>query len=259
MTFTESVALAVLQGLTEFLPVSSSGHLALASALFRIPGNTLAFDVVLHLGTLSAVLMVFGRDLLSMISGFLRGDAGKTREILVLAAASVPAGIAGVCLSGWVEGIAGDPLAVSLLMLLTGTVLFATRFAPRGHGKPGFRSGAVIGLSQALAILPGVSRSGMTISSGMLCGTDRAEAGRFSFLLSVPAILGAAVMELPDAEWDTSFTALAAGFAVSALAGYAALRILLRFVRSGVLHRFCWYCWAVGAGGAALILANGGV
>jgi undecaprenyl-diphosphatase len=259
MTIFESVALAVLQGLTEFLPVSSSGHLALASAFFKIPGNTLAFDVMLHLGTLTAVLMVFGGDLLSLAAGVLRGDRGKTRQILVLAMASVPAGAAGICLSGWVEGVSGNPLAVSLLMLVTGTALFATRFAPRGEGKPGFRSGAVIGISQALAILPGVSRSGLTISAGLLCGTDRAEAGRFSFLLSVPAILGAAVMELPDAEWNTSFAALAAGFAVSALTGYAALRVLLRFVRSGVLHRFCWYCWAVGAGGTALVLANGGL
>jgi len=219
MTLSEGIALAVLQGLTEFLPVSSSGHLTLASAFFRIPGNTLAFDVVLHLGTLTAVLAVFGGDLLSLVAGALRGDRGKVREIMVLAVASVPAGIVGLTLSGWVERAAGSPLAVSLLMLLTGTVLFATRFAPEGEGKPGFRTGAVIGVSQALAVLPGVSRSGMTISSGLFCGTGRAEAGRFSFLLSVPAILGAAVMELPGAEWDTSSTVLAVGFAVSALVG----------------------------------------
>jgi undecaprenyl-diphosphatase len=258
MSFLESVALAAIQGLTEFLPVSSSGHLALASAFMNIPAGSMAFEVVLHLGTLVAVLLVYGKDLLSIAGGVLRGRRESGLTALSLVAASIPAGIVGVFLSDRIEAVFGMPLVVSLLMLLTGTVLFLTRFSPPGSGEPGMRRGVFIGLFQALAVLPGVSRSGMTISAGLFRGVGRAEAARFSFLLSVPAILGAAVLELPEAEWNTSFGVLAAGFAVSALVGYGALKVLLRFVGAGALHRFCWYCWAIGGAGTVWFFLNRG-
>lgn len=258
MSLFESVALAVIQGLTEFLPVSSSGHLALASAFMSIPAGSVAFEVVLHLGTLVAVLLVYGKDLLAIAGGLVRGRRESTATLLSLVVASIPAGITGILLSEGIETVFGMPLTVSLLMLLTGTVLFLTKFSPVGKGAPGTGRGLFIGLFQAIAVLPGVSRSGMTISAGLFRGVDRAEAARFSFLLSVPAILGAAVLELPEAEWDTSVGVLLAGFAVSAAVGYGALRTLLRFVRAGALHRFCWYCWAVGGFGAIWFLLNGG-
>ena len=258
MSLFESVALAAIQGLTEFLPVSSSGHLALASAFMNIPAGSMAFEVVLHLGTLVAVLLVYGKDLLSIVWGVVRGRRESVLTALSLTAASIPAGIVGVFLSDRIESVFGMPLAVSLLMLLTGTVLFLTRLSSPGSGEPGLRRGFFIGLFQALAVLPGVSRSGMTISAGLFRGVGRAEAARFSFLLSVPAILGAAVLELPEAEWNTSFGVLAAGFAVSALVGYGALKVLLRFVGAGALHRFCWYCWAIGGAGMVWFLLNRG-
>lgn len=259
MTYIDSIILGVVQGLTEFLPVSSSGHLALASAMMEIPGKTLAFHIMLHLGTLSAVLLVYGGDLLSMVSGVLKGRRESIMIALTLTVASIPAGIVGIFLSNWVEGLSGMPLVVSILMLVTGTVLFLTRFSPKGNREPGLRCGLLIGAFQAVAVLPGVSRSGLTIAAGLFRGVDRASAARFSFLLSVPAILGAAVLELPKAEWNTPIGVLAAGFAVSALVGYVALRVLLRFVRAGALHRFCWYCWAVGVSGAVWSLLKTGV
>lgn len=258
MSFAESVTLAVIQGLTEFLPVSSSGHLALASAFMNVPVGSMAFEVVLHLGTLVAVLLVYGKDLLALAGGVVRGRRESMAVLFSLAVASIPAGIAGVFLSDSIEEVFGMPLTVSLLLILTGTVLFLTRFSPRGEGAPGVGKGFFIGLFQALAVLPGVSRSGMTISAGLFKGVDRAEAARFSFLLAIPAILGAAVLELPEAEWDTPFGVLFAGFAVSALVGYGALRVLLRFVSAGALHRFCWYCWALGGLGAVWFFLNGG-
>lgn len=259
MNLFESVALAVIQGLTEFLPVSSSGHLALASAFMSIPAGSMAFEVVLHLGTLVAVLLVYGKDLVSIAGGVVRGRRESRLTALSLILASVPAGMVGVFLSERIEAVFGMPLVVSILMLLTGTVLFLTKFSPPGRGEPGLRRGLFIGLFQALAVLPGVSRSGMTISAGLFRGVGRSEAARFSFLLSVPAILGAAVLELPEAEWNTSVGVLAAGFAVSALVGYGALKLLLRFVGAGALHRFCWYCWAIGGFGTVWFLLNRGV
>ncbi|MFO7626681.1 MAG: undecaprenyl-diphosphate phosphatase [Candidatus Fermentibacteraceae bacterium] len=258
MNLFESMALAAIQGLTEFLPVSSSGHLALASAFMNVPAGSMAFEVVLHLGTLVAVLLVYGKDLSSIAAGVVRGCRESRLMALSLIVASVPAGIAGIFLSDSIEAVFGMPLVVSVLMLLTGTVLFLTRFSPRGRGEPGIRRGVFIGFFQALAVLPGVSRSGLTISAGLFRGVGRAEAARFSFLLSVPAILGAAVLELPEAEWNTSFGVLAVGFAVSALVGYAALKVLLRFVSAGALHRFCWYCWAIGGFGTVWFLLNRG-
>lgn len=258
MNLLESVALAAIQGLTEFLPVSSSGHLALASEFMNIPAGSMAFEVVLHLGTLVAVLLIYGRDLSSIAVGVVRGRREGMLTALSLLLASVPAGIVGVFLSDRIEAVFGMPLVVSLLMLLTGTVLFLTRFSPPGRGEPGIRRGIFIGFFQALAVLPGVSRSGLTISAGLFRGVDRAEAARFSFLLSVPAILGAAVLELPKAEWNTPVGVLVAGFAVSALVGYGALKLLLRFVGAGALHRFCWYCWAVGGFGTVWFILNRG-
>ncbi len=258
MTLPESIALAAVQGLTEFLPVSSSGHLALASAFMRIDPGSMAFEIMLHLGTLTAVFIVYWSDLAALAGGLLKGNRNSRTEFLSLMAASVPAGIVGVLLSDRIEGVFGEPLVVSLLMILTGTVLFLTRFAPRGQGSPGLKRGLFIGFFQAIAVLPGVSRSGLTISAGLIRGVDRREAAKFSFFLSIPAIFGASILELPGADWNTSIGVLAAGFAVSALVGYGALRVLLRFVGSGALHRFCWYCWAVGAAGTAWFLFNRG-
>jgi undecaprenyl-diphosphatase len=258
MSLMESVALAAIQGLTEFLPVSSSGHLALASAFMNIPAGSMAFEIVLHLGTLVAVLLVYAKDLLSIALGVFRGQRESRHMVLILVVASVPAGIVGVFLSDGIGAVFGMPLLVSLLMLLTGTVLFLTRFSPPGRGEPGIRGGVFIGFFQALAVLPGVSRSGLTISAGLFRGVGRAEAARFSFLLSIPAILGAAVLELPKAEWNTPIGVLLAGFAVSALVGYGALRVLLRFVQAGALHRFSWYCWAIGGFGTVWFLLHGG-
>lgn len=259
MTYAESIILAFIQGVTEFLPVSSSGHLALASAVMEVPGKTLAFDIMLHLGTLLAVLLVYGGDILSLASGVLKGRRRSVNMAIALAVASVPAGVVGVFLSRGVERISGMPLVVSTLMLLTGAVLFLTRFPQKGNREPGLACGLLTGVFQAVAVLPGVSRSGMTISAGLFRGVDRAAAARFSFLLSVPAILGAAVLELPKAEWNTPIGVLAAGFAVSALVGYGSLRLLVRFVQAGALHRFCWYCWAVGISGILVSVLGTGV
>ncbi|MBN1433555.1 undecaprenyl-diphosphate phosphatase, partial [Candidatus Fermentibacterales bacterium] len=218
MSWLEAAALGALQGLTEFLPVSSSGHLVLGRAMLGIPPGGVTFEVVVHLGTMAAILMVFGRDLLSLLSGAARLEATSLRMLGVLAAASVPAALAGLLLRSSIEGLFGSPVLVSVMLLVTGTLLWITRFAPRAdvpiapradvpapgpaHGEcsPGFSRGLAIGVAQAVAIIPGISRSGATIAAGLMVGVERRAAAEFSFLLAIPAIAGAALLDLPESD-----------------------------------------------------------
>ncbi|OPL19905.1 MAG: hypothetical protein AVO35_00115 [Candidatus Aegiribacteria sp. MLS_C] len=255
MTIAAALLLAVLQGLTEFLPVSSSGHLALAGLLMDVPRSGISFEIVVHLGTLVAVLAVYRRDIRDLLAGL----AKRERESMVLAGmlllGSLPAALAGLLLQDCIEVLFSDPVAVSAMLMVTGTVLFSTRFIRSGaRSVPGPGGSLLVGLAQALAILPGISRSGMTISAGLIAGIDRERAARFSFLLSVPAIAGAAMLKLGDAgTLDIGLTPMLAGFTVSALTGYIALRLLLGFLREGRFSMFSWYCWL--AGGAGLVLS----
>jgi len=255
MTVLSAAILGVVQGLTEFLPVSSSGHLVLAGALLGVPEGSLSFDIMVHLGTLTAVLAVYRADIARLIAGI----AARRRPDLVLAGllvlGSIPAGIAGFLLADGVESLFDSPAVVSAMLLVTGTVLFSTRFFRAGDRREPRAAGSLaVGLSQAVAILPGVSRSGMTISAGLLAGLGRESAARFSFLLSIPAILGAALLDLTGGDGIGTLDpgVAATGFALSAVTGYFALRLLIRFLAAGRFHLFAWYCWALGGIGLAL-------
>jgi undecaprenyl-diphosphatase len=253
-----AVILAILQGLTEFLPVSSSGHLALGGLLLKIPQDDITFEVVVHLGTLMAVLAVYWKDILKLVTGVLRRERESLLLAGMLALGSVPAAAAGLLLQDRITAMFSDPMLVSLMLIFTGTVLFGTKFLKNGtKDRPGIPGTLLVGISQALALIPGVSRSGMTISSGLLAGIRRDKAARFSFLLSIPAIAGAGVLKLSEASMaDTSYAVLVVGFAVSALTGYAALRMLLRFLKAGKFSIFSWYCWLVGLTGFILVMAG---
>jgi len=253
----EAAWLAAVQGLTEFLPVSSSGHLVILQGVMRVPRQGIAFEVVVHLGTLVAVLAVYGRDILGLLAGAVRRERASLRMLGLLALGSVPAGTAGVLLGDQVKSLFDSPLTASAMLLVTGGLLFATRWARPGTRRPGAASAVVIGLAQAAALLPGISRSGSTISSGLFRGLEREEAARFSFLLSVPAIAGAGILELRGLDSAELGMHLPVGFVVAAVTGYSALRLLLRFVRRGRLHLFSWYCWAAGIAGILLIVLEG--
>lgn len=250
MSWIEASIMAVIQGLTEFLPVSSSGHLALASSLMEVPEGSLAFDIVLHLGTLLAVLVFYRKDIVDIITGVFRGERRSIMMAVTLVAATVPVAILGLLAGDFIEGLFDNILFVSCALAFTGTVLFLTggRMKETSPGIP-FRKGLLVGAAQALAIFPGVSRSGMTICAGLKLGFSREEAARFSFLLSIPAIAGAAVKELPEAQWNVSTGVLLTGFTVAAVVGFAALALLVRFVKAGKLRGFAWYCWAVAIAG----------
>jgi undecaprenyl-diphosphatase len=258
--FWEAILLAVLQGLTEFLPVSSSAHLALARALlgFRPPGVTL--EVALHAGTLVALVLYFRRDVAWLLDGLraLAGRRGGEREALRwvgwILVGSVPAGIAGLLWADRVEVAFRDPVLVAALLVLTGLVLLSTRFLPAASRRLSGRIAILVGLAQAASLLPGISRSGWTIAAGLALGLRAEEAARFSFLLAIPAVAGAVLFSIKDlggavaSGWGLS---LAAGFVVAAGVGYAAIAFLLGLLRRGRFADFGFYCLAVGV--AALL------
>lgn len=256
MTLLSVIVLSVIQGLTEFLPVSSSGHLALTGMILKVPEGDITFEIVVHLGTLIAVLAVYRKDLVELVIGVF----GRKRESLILAGllitASIPAGLAGFFLAHSIEKSFDNPVIVSVMLLVTGCILFSTRFAKKGsRDNPTLIGSFIVGISQAMALLPGISRSGFTISTGLFAGIKREKAARFSFLLSIPAIAGAAVLKLGDAGSSGIDTfMLITGFAISALTGYFALTILLKFLRAGKFSVFAWYCWLLGLTGLTVAL-----
>lgn len=259
--------LGFLQGVTEFLPVSSSGHLAVYQHFFGLGGPSdtrLLFDVMVHLGTLLAVLVVFRSDLAMLAAGTWRAvtgkaeaDRGSLRLLVLLVLGTIPAAVFGLGWKDELERLFSAPVYVGFAFLVTGSILWLSRFSgrPGRSGRPAkdvdgtsWIDALLIGLAQALALIPGVSRSGATISVALLLGLDRRLAARYSFLLAVPAILGAVAVQIGDTGGIPSdqWTAVAAGTVMAAVSGYVALRLLLRIVVAGNLSRFSYYCWGIG-------------
>ena len=252
----EIVILAIVQGLTEFLPVSSSGHLVVANALLESWGYPPAADlievnIVLHLGTLLAVLVHYRREIIRM----LRSDWHVAICVIV---GTIPAAALGILIKKGLPdqletGILENVLLAGCLFPVTAALLwFATRRkeGQLDYSQLGLRTALVIGMAQALALLPGISRSGATIAAGLVSGLRRESAATFAFLLAIPAIAGAGVLEGLDA-WQAESTstplyALALGFAVSFVVGWAALVLLIQFVKQGRLAVFAWYLVPLG-------------
>lgn len=247
------------------MPVSSSGHLVFFQSFFGLKGPMLAFDAMLHLGTLMALFIVFRRELGEMVLWGLRRDWSRSEAgagagtgwgsprgmVYFIALGSVPIGIIGYLLKDRVEDLFSSPGAAGLMLMVTGAVLFTTRYAserePSASGLTAWRA-LLIGAAQGLAVMPGLSRSGVTISVGLLLGIERWTTAAFSFLLSIPAILGATGLSLPALGGIGSggLTATLIGTAAAAASGYVSLRIVLRVVRTGRIHRFAPYCLIVG-------------
>ena len=249
----QALWLGILQGLTEFLPVSSSGHLVLGQNILGVNQPDLLFDVAVHVGTLVAVLFCFREDIVSILRGLWAKDdqAREGRRLLFLiVVGSVPTALIGLLFKDQFEALFSSLSAVGVALLVTGGLLMATRFAPqgrRGLNATGPGRALLVGLFQGLAITPGISRSGATISAGLYLGLDRRLAAHFSFLLSIPAILGALALELKDVEFSTvAVSPLLLGGVAAALSGYFALKVLLKVVQKGRLYWFAPYCWALG-------------
>ncbi len=254
MTQLTAFLLGIVQGLTEFLPVSSSGHLVVIQSFFPgFHGEELAFDVVLHLGTLMAVVIYFRNDLLALTGALKPGAEGGRERMLLLwiILATIPTGLIGFLGKDIFRQLFSIPRLVGVTLLITALLLWLAERIPTGkrtQHESGWWRSLLIGLAQGLAILPGISRSGATIATAMFTGLDRIEAARFSFLISIPAIMGATLLDLPAITRlsGQATVPLIIGFITSLLTGYAALGLLMFVVRRGRLVYFSIYCVIVG-------------
>ncbi|RPJ47193.1 MAG: undecaprenyl-diphosphate phosphatase [Candidatus Latescibacterota bacterium] len=252
--------LGLVQGLTEFLPVSSSGHLVLAQTFLGVKTEGILLEILLHLGTTLVVVVFYRREIVDLLRP--RFDPAVNRYRLAILLGLIPAGLVGVFFLEPLEALYENPSTTLGELAFTGLFLLATRYAKPGNRTVTPWTGFLIGIAQAVAILPGVSRSGATIATALFLGIERKHAAEFSFVMSIPAILGAALLtarEIRGAEGEAAFLVPALlGTLVAIVSGYFALRFLVRVVQAGRLHLFGWYCLALALVGAiALVLVGG--
>jgi undecaprenyl-diphosphatase len=255
-TWLEVWVLGVVQGITEFLPVSSSGHLTLFQYFMRLQEPELLLDVVLHGGTLVALLVVFRRDLIQITRGTLGDDRKQdgalqpppVRILVYIAAGSLVTGLVGIGLHDRIENIYSGIGALGPCWMFTGTILWVTRQVPPTKPRVmGLWDAVLVGLAQSLALAPGISRSGITIATGLMLRWDRKWAVTFSFLLCVPATVGALILEISKGNFrSTGWGLLFVGGITSMIVGWFSLRWLVKIVLRGKLYRFAWYCWLMG-------------
>ena len=261
MSLLEALFLGLVQGATEFLPISSSGHLLLVPAVFGLPEPDLNMIAIAHLGTLLAVLVYFRRDLLRIALSTLAGLAGgrpmgtpDARLGWYIVVGSIPAAVLGLSFEDTLDETLGTADFAAMFLLLTAALLVLGETlrggGRRGLSEMGWRDAIVIGFAQALALLPGVSRSGSTIVAGMLCGLGREAAARYSFLLGTPVIFGAGLLAtldlLEDPTLDQQIAGLGLTFAAAAVSGYACIHFLMRWIRTRSLLPFAAYCAGFG-------------
>ncbi len=268
MNSTEAIILGIIQGLTEFLPVSSSGHLVLFQKLFGLKEAELFFDVCVHLGTLLAVMVVFRQEIKNIILALMRfiSSTGPKKNILqkiesdpdlkmalLIVIGSIPTAVLGFLFRGIADRLFASAFLAGLMLMVTGLLLWLTRWAATRVEQPGAdrltpKNALIIGVVQGLAIIPGISRSGSTISIALLLGIRREMAARYSFLLSIPAIIGAGLLSFKEglSQTDQAIQISLLGAVAAALVGYGALKSLLHVVKKGRLHLFAPYCWMTG-------------
>lgn len=260
--------IGIVQGLTEFLPISSSAHLVFMHKLTGYAPN-LAFDTILHIGSLIAVVGYFWKDVAHIIMSFFssirdiascrfkegieENEYKKLAWLIIIG--SLPAALAGFIFKDFFESLFSDLTAVGFFLIITGFLLWGSEKVSKKSGKKiglknlGSKGSLLIGIAQAFAIAPGISRSGATISTGLFLGLEKELSARFSFLLSIPAILGAALVQAKDisAGFDVNTGAFLAGFIAAAVSGYLAIKLMLKLIKERNLLAFAYYCWVVGA------------
>lgn len=268
MDILQAITLGIVQGLTEFAPVSSSAHLVLVPWFLKWDEPSLTFDTTLHLGTLAAVVIYFWRDLVALARAFFASLAerdlmGPTRRLAwLLILGTLPAVMIGALLKEQFEALFSAPGYVGFFLLLTGAVLFLSeRVAKRTRdlGKLNWLDALLIGIAQAIAIAPGISRSGATISAGIFRGLEREVAARFSFLLAIPIIFGAGIAQLWEMRKggvNEVGLPLVLGFLAAAVSGYLVIRFLMSYLQTRTLHVFAAYCWIVGAATLLIFFAG---
>ena len=255
MTYLDAIILGIVQGLTEFLPVSSSGHLVLTEALLGVSSNDITFEITVHLASLLAVFIYFRHSILRLLQSIVRPHMIEERRMIVfLIVGSIPAGVVGVLFKDFFERAFGDPFMAAVFLLVTGAILLSTRFVRPGEKRVTGIRALLIGCGQAVAIFPGISRSGSTISAGLLLGVKPEVAAEFSFLLAIPAIGGAAILQTKELMNLNAalFGPYAVGFVTTFLFSLAAVYAVLSVIRRGRFNYFAYYCFAAGALGLYL-------
>ncbi len=254
MSLIEAIVLGIVQGLTEFLPVSSSGHLELTKAILgdnSVPQESLLMTVVLHAATALSTIVIFRKDIAELLAGLFQFKNNEQfKYSLKIVLSMFPAAIVGVLFEEEIEQLfGGQILLVGLMLLVTGTLLFLADKAKNTSKSVSTSNAIIIGISQAIAILPGVSRSGATISTSVLLGIDRQKAAKFSFLMVVPLILGKMAKDILSGDLmaaETKTSLLIAGFLAAFLAGIIACKWMISLVKRSQLKYFSFYCYIVG-------------
>ena len=256
MSLIEALILGIIQGLTEFLPVSSSGHLQIGAAVLGVnSSDNLLFTIIVHGATVLSTIIVFWKEIVSIIKGLFKFQMNEeTKLVLYIILSMVPVGIVGIFFESQVESFFdGQVVFVASTLMITGFLLLATNYlkAQNATGELSYSKSLIIGLAQAFAVLPGISRSGATIATGLILGVNKEKATRFSFLMVIPPILGATLLkvkdlvEQPALGTDISIGALAVGFLGALIFGIFACRWMINIVKKGSLVYFAYYCFAV--------------
>ncbi len=260
MNIVQALVLGIVQGATEFIPISSSGHLVLVPWLLDWPEPGLVFDTIVHWGTLMAVLAFFWRDLVALARAWARSlvdrklNPPEAKLAWLIIVGTLPAALMGYLWGDFFESLFSSPGWVAVLLLVTGAILTVSEGLgkrQRSMGDLGWLDSVLIGLAQGLAIAPGISRSGATIAMGLLRGAKREAAARYSFLLATPIIFGAGLLQLAElfgAEAvEAELPLLIIGFLAAAISGYLCIRFLLAYLQRGRLYVFAAYCWLAGS------------
>lgn len=249
MSYLEAILLGLIQGITEFLPVSSSGHLVMGQLLLGIQIPGVSFEVAVHVATLISVILVFRKRLGDLLKGVLRREPDSWRYILLLSVATVPAVAVGFGAKDLLESLFDSPMVAGTALLVTGTFLWTAKgaLARDPVRPPGLKAAVLMGFAQAFAIVPGISRSGATVVVGLWAGVEAEEAATFSFLMAIPVILGAALLQFLELRGEGALDGpTLVGSAVAAVAGVLAIQTFVRMLQRKSFHRFGPYCLAAG-------------
>lgn len=246
MNIFQSIILGIIQGITEWLPVSSSGHLVIAQEFFGLQ-NALLFDILLHIATLSVIFIILRKEIFNIAKACFKLDfkSENGKLALFIVVASVPTGIIGILFKDLFEKVFSNLFGVAIGLMITGIVLLLTKKIRNKFQNLNFKNSIMIGIAQGIAITPGISRSGSTIATGIMLGIDKDKVAKFSFLLSIPAILGASLLEskkLLNPELSFDWVPKIAGMVTAAIIGYITLKALLKIIQSDKFYLFGYYC-----------------
>lgn len=246
MSFIDAILLGFIQGITEFLPISSSGHLVIGSHFLGIINDNILFEVFVHLGTLGAILYFYRVDIFEMLSGVRNKEKKSLKYVLLIIIATIPAVVIGLLFNDLIKNMY-NIYWVSIFLSITGVILMISKFSKSTSMKLTYSHALIIGLFQAVAILPGISRSGMTIGIALLLGVSKKNASKFSFFIAIPIIIGATLLELIKVEniFSIGLVNLAIGFVVAGISGYLSINWLIKLIDKSHFWKFSFYLWIV--------------